>query len=998
SLKVVLSATVFVFNFDIPPVDPASFHIQLTFTYKILLMPANKKITDLMDYTSILPYASELFGIYQPLLGWKSKRIAGRFNKGFDNDKLSLLKRIQSQFLGQVDIKYKDDCQVDIQLKPGSLETGEMKMFDNMILEKISEKLPPYDQYKPEVWREVITRDHIEQIFQRVIVPTYQKYYIENCAGRGATRPLTHSVVNRADTETQKRVLQTTFERQLEHESALSGALLYLTEQNNHTELKNIFYTVINNKEKLATLIKAISAGNSQDAYLNIDNMNPRDQDHLRSVALSPISVVHLFRQYFFELDTFLGSPVSHVWMSPGSTVELIEVQTRKTITEKILENTLESVTKAEKSVTEQDEISAAVKEDNKQDIKFGASVTASYAGVTATSNFDYNNSQQTAREETHKRMRQQTEKLSTEIRKNFKSTFKTITEVTDTSSKRYVLSNSTNELLNYELRRKMRQVGVQVQDIGTYLCWQTYVDDPGEDLGVAKLIHLAKPADLDGIPHPEEIKMPGAENNSTTYSIPFHQTSEDDGDKDEGYRDGVEVDEDTFDGDAETIQADFTVDGLTPPKSGYRLVNVDVDTQGQSLELSRGKILDADNVENGEKPPYKFNIHLDYANFQGKDAMTVKVNMHWEPTAALIASVTAENETKRKEFAAKEEIANRKVYVENAKERIKMASEIDARPAEELREEERIVVYRKLIQDMLTNGIAMPDDRTRHVVAELINAIFDVDKMLYFVSPEWWRPRLHRSVQQLEETSGRSLVAPAFNTLFPVSLQKGVLNKSYKVLGKVKTNKLSSSTVGWGGIQEQNRDNYYITNDSRVAKLGSSLGWLLQLDGDNMRNAFLNAPWVKAVMPIRPGKEEAAINWLKAVEGMNGIEDSDIYHTDNPDEKDINGNPLNGQKMIDVLMDLAKKIKQKHAEGIKIGKYPKQSEVADPILVDEDSTVTSTPIDRVYEHGFYPLQGGFKAKVENYYEICSQWIEVLPTDQVVPVEVKYDPKTGRQI
>lgn len=216
--------------------------------------------------------------------------------------------------------------------------------------------------------------------------------------------------------------------------------------------------------------------------------------------------------------------------------------------------------------------------------------------------------------------------------------------------------------------------------------------------------------------------------------------------------------------------------------------------------------------------------------------------------------------------------------------------------------------------------------------------------------------------------------------------------------MGKVKPNKLSASTVGWGGVQEQNRDNYYITHDSQPAKLGSSLGWLLQLDGDNMRNAFLNAPWVKAVMPIRPGKEEAAINWLKAVEGMNGIEDDDIYHTDNPNEKDINGNPLNGQKMIDVLMDLAKKIKQKHEDGIKLGKYPKASEVADPVLVDEDSTVTTTPIDRVYEHGFYPLQGGFKAKVEAYYEICSQWIEVLPTDQVVPVEVKYDPKTGRQI
>ncbi|MEA2781757.1 MAG: hypothetical protein QOK29_3301, partial [Rhodospirillaceae bacterium] len=37
-------------------------------------MSANKRITDLTDYVSVLPYASELFGVYQPLIGWRSKR------------------------------------------------------------------------------------------------------------------------------------------------------------------------------------------------------------------------------------------------------------------------------------------------------------------------------------------------------------------------------------------------------------------------------------------------------------------------------------------------------------------------------------------------------------------------------------------------------------------------------------------------------------------------------------------------------------------------------------------------------------------------------------------------------------------------------------------------------------------------------------------------------------------------------------------------------------
>ena len=66
--------------------------------------------------------------------------------------------------------------------------------------------------------------------------------------------------------------------------------------------------------------------------------------------------------------------------------------------------------------------------------------------------------------------------------------------------------------------------------------------------------------------------------------------------------------------------------------------------------------------------------------------------------------------------------------------------------------------------------------------------------------------------------------------------------------------------------------------------------------------------------------------------------------------------------------------------------------------LVDAANVVTSTPIDRVYEHGFYPLKDSFRANVNGNYEIFDQWIEILPTDQVVPVEVKYNPKTGRQL
>lgn len=952
-------------------------------------MTTNKRITDLSDYTSVLPYASEMFGVYQPLLGWRSKRIEERYQRGFSKDKALLLEKLKTEFTGLINITYKGSNQIDIALKPGVLETGAFRSFDSVVMEQISRKLPAEKISKNSIWNEVLTSTFVEALLKKDVAKIYTEEFAKifkpapaPSRGRAAAVNPTNNMMKRA-----------ALEQQLKYESSVAGAVLFLVKEKKYEALNDLFYTTKNNAEKAGKLIAMFSAKSSTEAFFDITTLDPQERSQIDNVALSPISVVHLFRQYFFELDTFLGTPVRHVWLSPGSSVELVEIHTRKTTVEKTLETALDILTKSEKTTTEQEEISEAVKENNQQDIKFGASVTASYASIEATASFDYNNSQESARETTHKRMRQQTEKLSSEIRKNFKTTFKTSSEFTDISSTKHLLANSTNELINYELRRKMRQVGVQVQDIGTYLCWQTYVDDPGKELGLAKLIHIAEPAELDGIPHPEEIPklLPFSENRAIT--IPFISTAGGADKEGEVYNDGVEADNSETWGDLEKIKFEFDQEFICP-KSNYLLSDVEFNPQGEIVVVSRkGEIKNL----NGKAT---FRLHLDSVDFQGKSSIQLNLALHWSPTEEANKVIEEQNELKRKELTEREKTEYEKAYVETVKDRINISSRITSRNSEDLREEERIVVYRRLIQEMLLKGVALPDDNTRHVVSELINSIFDVEKMLYFVAPEWWRPRLHRSKQQLQQTSmpGKDAAAPFPATGTAAVLKKGLYKGIYAAENSSRGNILSSSTVGWGGINDNEKDNYYITEESEPARMGSSLGWLLQLDGDSMRNAFLNAPWVKAVIPIRPGKEEAAINWLKAVEGMNGITDDVIYHSSNPNEKDVDGNPLDGQKMIDVLMDLAKKIKKKHQDGIKTGIYPKESEVADPQLVDAGSVVTSTPIDRVYEHGFFPLKGSFRANVGSNYEIFDQWIEVLPTDQIVPVEVKYDPKTGRQL
>lgn len=964
-------------------------------------MATNMKLTDLIDYTTVLPYASELFGTYQPLLGWKSKRIVRRFARGFERDKQRLVEQLRRFFEGQVQIHYDKDCQVRIEMSPGALDAGKIRSFNSVVMEEISKKLPAFSNYVPENWPLFINAQSIDAIMKSVVVPAYTAEYSRRCKALGTRRASAPSPARERLTaagavygkrraalelspDVQRKLFVASFEDQLKYESSLAGTLLFLTEHQLHTQLEKLFYKVSENSQRAAELVKILNALQAQEAYMGVDTLDPQDANDIKNVALSPISVVHLFRQYFFELDTFLGSPVSHVWLSPGSTVELIESHTLKTTQERIFETETTTTIKSEIDKTVKDELSEAVKEENNQDIKFGASVSASYMSITASSKFDYGTSQKTAREQTHKQMREQTEKLSTEIRNNYKTTFRTVTETTDTSSKRYILTNTTNQLVNYELRRKMRQIAVQVQDIGSYLAWQTYVDNPGEELGVAQLMHIAQPADLDSLHAPDEIPMAQPFSEEKVVTVPFVSLHDTDADNEgEVYIHGVEADDSEVAGNLELIQATFNMEAVCP-KGNYLLDNVLADGQGQPVSAS----LVADSITNSDNKA-SFQLHLDSVDFRGQNSVNVKLTYFWTPGPNANDEAIAKNKANTDKFNAQQALEYQKAYVKTAKERIKLSHGIKPRPSEELREEERIVIYRKLIQDMLTNGVAMPDDRTRHVVAELLNSIFDIDKMLYFVAPEWWRPH-YSHAQQLGSaetaTEGES------------TAQNGVSAKNSVNETQITEAKLAAHTMGWGGINDANRDNYLITEDSEPAQFGSSLGWLLQLDGDNMRNAFLNAPWVKAVIPIRPTKEFAAINWLKGVEGFNGIGDNDIYQTNNPDEKDINGFPLNGQKMIDVLIDLAKKIQKKYEEGLKTGQYPSEDELGNPPLVDPGNVVTATPIDRVYEHGFYPLQGGFRANVGANFEVFDQWIEILPTDQVVPVEVKYSPRTGRQI
>lgn len=934
-------------------------------------MATNKRITDLTDYTSVLPYASEMFGVYQPMIGWKSKRIIQRMSKGITEQNMYKFRDVLAQYEGIADIRVTDIANDRLFFQLSLLKVGVPKNElmlkyqgnDSVLLAEIANQLKE-NNLRPVTtreWEKFINEENLHTLLNEKVYPIYQK---------------NNEVITPSDREINlnDKTLVNKITNGLKAESAISRVLIDLLKNDLTDKLDNLFFIKSGaNKPTLAELFKHLSEDNFQDPFKSFDPKGNIKEN----VCVSPIGIVHLYRQYFFELDTFLGTPVSHVWLSPGSSVELIETSSRKYIEEKSVETFSEITIKEELSSTEKDELADAIKTEDRKDMKLGFSTTANQSwgsgNFSATGSLNIDNTQQMAREQAHKKMSEQSRKLSKEIRNNYKSTFKTITETTDTQSKRYVLNNSTHELLNYELRRKMRQVGVQIQDIGSYLCWQTFVDDPGEDLGLPNLIHIAKVTDVDGKPeHPAKPVLPEPVYKDYQVQIPFIGTSEDNDDKGELYIDGKESN-----GDDLFIKTDFSQ-------------KFSCDKPDYFLDVNSVSITSQDSVDVQAKNPQpdgNMTLYLKNVHFEDRPFVTIGVKLKWLPNQTVYNKVyeaaLEKYKTDLANYNEKALKAEKNDYINAVKDRVTLASGIKKRKFESLREEERTIIYRKLIKALMTEKnykISTKENyKVHHILSELINAVFDIDKMLYFVAPEWWRARKHTKVSFGDPT---------------------------------KANMIEGSIANWSSEQKRD-DNYLITEKSEPAPLGSSLGWLLQLDGDDLRNAFLNAPWVKAVIPIRPGKEAAAMNWLEksGVEGSDGLDMN--YAASNDELIRINvfldtgqvpkqfsatewetitqATPPTAVTIRQALDFLCAEVSYKETSSKVVSKYPKEE-------INDDNKVLATPIEKVYEHGFYPLKGGFKAKVEENFEIVSQWIEVLPTDQVVPVEVKYDPKTGRQV
>ncbi len=267
-------------------------------------------------FKGTLPYASEVFGVYRPLLGWRSKRAEIWLTAGVTGDRNRAIQALRAKYLPRYTLDISADrVLTDIKDLAAGVPGG-MPVQDTVLMREIQRDLPPRDKVKPTLWATLITEAKVNRLLAGPVRDFYLDWYEANAA-----------LIRRrhgGDPEAALNIVETSLRR----ESGVAGLLLAMQAQRMDEALETAFY--------------GEPAAEAMDALAGLASTNPFDlidpHRELDRVGLSPIGTVDLFREYFFAFGTFLGPAVGHVWISPGSTVELVEISTRRSLTERTTE------------------------------------------------------------------------------------------------------------------------------------------------------------------------------------------------------------------------------------------------------------------------------------------------------------------------------------------------------------------------------------------------------------------------------------------------------------------------------------------------------------------------------------------------------------------------------------------------------------------------------------------------------------------------------------
>ena len=283
---------------------------------------------DIDKYGGVPPYASEMYGVYQPLLGWES----------------NLTKRWIQRGGPLVDPRIK-------RILDGRIVPHPTEVLNPVALEFLATPLEPGHGKSP--YTALLAKDLNSELL-RVLLPRVQAF-VDGHDGKlpdGAEWTQIVDINSLLDEEDGECRHANDAHRMRLHLEMLAQAGGGAVTSDMQDAAKRAHLALMQYESQIAAFLPFTprAGGPSRTSCASCSPSGRRRRSPTSSApptrwrtstrrtdggALSPVGFVHLFRQYFFDLGTFLGEPVEHVWLAPGTTIELIEVSTRRTLVER---------------------------------------------------------------------------------------------------------------------------------------------------------------------------------------------------------------------------------------------------------------------------------------------------------------------------------------------------------------------------------------------------------------------------------------------------------------------------------------------------------------------------------------------------------------------------------------------------------------------------------------------------------------------------------------
>lgn len=568
-----------------------------------------------------------------------------------------------------------------------------------------------------------------------------------------------------------------------------------------------------------------------------------------RAVA-SPLGLLHHYRQHFFYGELERGGIELVKSLAPHEEFEVILTESRSSTVEEEILNELEVTTNSsveeKASIELTDRVASTISRSSTMNISANGSYTAVFWNAGGSVSSTTSEASVNSNESTTKRLQEVTKKQSEQTRKLTRITTRRSETRNESATNRHLIRNDSNDPVTYGLRKLGNTVHSKIQSLGEQLVWQTKVFDPGRFLALSNFLDLEYA--------PEKVEIVGWEtvrvtlNHSHDRYIPKQKQVVDVAEvfisafkkHMEQYKSlqGHEVYkkvEKWFYSGQHISEIDPNITKPTAPWKGTTFQNllfqhIGHNAQGHfgpSREDPRPRkdpswLKGADKLEiqpGGITTELDFSIVIPWANFwidgtiQLPRLGVTQLSLI-PPGIELPEGLKDENGKITASKEAQDAYLQHMISISEIKASVDINSDQKRRIADLRFEERKSILAQKISTLMDGVGYSEEDKNSILNMYVRINDIFDGQQLFYDVDTSEYAEAKH----------------------------------------------LRSHPIG-------NRDAYNIVSTANNAvHLGASLGWTrVQKDGDEKRNMFLNAPFAWACLPVRPGREADAVDFLRS-------------------------------------------------------------------------------------------------------------------------------------